>query len=100
MNETLFNIVLGLIPVLGTIITGFIVPLIISKIGTEKLNKIIKWVGRAVKAAEKLFPESGTGEQKKKYVINFIDKLFNKKKIVITKEQIEVLLEAAVEELK
>ena len=56
--------------------------------------------GRAVKAAEKLFPESGTGEQKKEYVINFIDKLFNKKKIVITKEQIEVLLEAAVEELK
>lgn len=100
MNETVFNIILTLIPILGTIITGVIIPFFVSKIGTEKLNKIIKWTGRTVKAAEKLFPESGSGEQKKEYVINFIDKLFNKKKTVITKEQIEVLLEAAVEELR
>lgn len=100
MNETVFNIILTLIPILGTIITGVIIPFFVSKIGTERLNEIIKWTGRTVKAAEKLFPESGSGEQKKEYVINFIDKLFNKKKTVITKEQIEVLLEAAVEELR
>jgi LL-H family phage holin len=99
MNETLFNVLLGLIPVLATIITGFVIPFIISKLGTEKLSTIVKWVGYAVGAAEMIFNAEGMGTDKKQYVINFINKLFNSKKVVITEEQIEVLIEAAVNEL-
>jgi LL-H family phage holin len=99
MNETLFNVIIGLIPVLATIITGFVIPLILSKLGAEKLTTIVKWVGYAVSAAEMIFPEAKSGEAKKAYVIDFIDKMFNKKKVIISKEQITILIESIVAEI-
>lgn len=99
MNEALFKIIVGLIPVLATIVTGFIVPLIKSKISAEQLSTIVKWVTYAVCAAEMIFKEEKQGMTKKQYVIDFSNKLFNSKKIVITEEQINVLIESAVKEL-
>lgn len=99
MNENLLTIILAIIPVLTTIITTVVVPLILSKISAEKLALIIKWVGRGVQAAEMLFPEAKSGEAKKEYVINFIDRMFNKRKVIITREQIEVIIESIVAEI-
>lgn len=99
MNESLFQVVLCLIPILGVIITTFVIPFIKSKIDAEKLNKIVKWTGYAVKCAEMLYNETGKGKLKKEYVINFITNMFNKDKVVITYEQMEILVEAAVQEL-
>lgn len=48
----------------------------------------------------KLFTETKQGASKKQYVVDFINKKFNSKKVVITEDQIEILLEAAVNELK
>ena len=47
-----------------------------------------------------LFKEQGMGGTKKEYVVNFLNEMFNKNKTVITSEQIEVLVESAVKELK
>lgn len=99
MDDRLFQIILLLVPVLGAIITGYIVPLIKSNISANQLDEIIKWIGKAVAAAEVLFNVPKSGEQKREYVINFIDKMFNVKKEVITKDQIRVLLEAAVKQM-
>ena len=100
MNDTLFKIILALIPVLGAIITGFVIPFIKEKIGNEKLTKYAYWASMAVQCAEMIFAENGMGKSKKEYVIDFLNKMFNKKKVVITPEQIEVLVEAAVKEMK
>lgn len=99
MNETLFTILLACVPVLGIIITTVIVPLILSKISAEKLALIIKWVGRSVQAAEMLFPEAKSGQAKKEYVVNFIYKMFNKRKVIINEEQIVILIESIVAEI-
>ena len=99
MNEVLFNIVIAMIPVIGLVITGFIIPLIVSKLGAEKLAVIVKWIGYGVNAAEAIFQEAKSGESKKAYVIEFINKMFNKNKVVITKEQIEILIESVVHEM-
>ena len=99
MNEQIFNIVLALIPVIGAIITAYVVPFIKNKIGTERLDNIDYWIKKGVEAAEVLFDAPKSGEQKKAYVIDFINKMFNSKKTVITTEQIEVLLEAAWKEM-
>ena len=100
MNEVLFKIVLMLITILGTILTGIVVPYIKEKIGNEKLAKYEEWALMAVKAAEMLFNEKGMGKTKKEYVVNFLNEMFNKNKVVITEQQIEIILEAAVKELK
>ena len=95
MNEQLFNIVLLLIPVIGAVITGFAVPYLKTKLSATQMETIVKWVTKAVEAAEILFDSPKSGEEKREFVINFIDKMFNSKKEVITKEQIRILLESA-----
>jgi len=100
MNETLFEIILGLISLLITIVTGVLIPFIAEKIGNEKLAKYQYWASTAVEGAEMLFKEQGMGKTKKEYVVNFLNEMFNKNKVVITPEQIEILVESAVKQMK
>lgn len=100
MDERLFQIILALIPILGTILTVYIIPFIGEKIGNEKLEKYKKWAALAVYSAEMIFKEQGMGETKKKYVVDFLNEMFNKNKIVITEEQLNILIESAVKEMK
>lgn len=100
MNDDIFKIILGLISILGTILTGIVVPYVKEKIGNEKLAKYEEWATLAVRSAEMIFSDKGMGEAKKEYVINFLNDLFNKNKVVITPQQIEILLEAAVKSMK
>lgn len=100
MNKYVFEIILGIIGILGTILTGIIVPYIKEKIGNEKLAKYEEWTNFAVKAAELIFNEQGMGVTKKEYVVNFLNEMFNKDKVVITPEQINILIEACVQAMK
>lgn len=95
MNEKIFDIILLFIPVIAAIITGFIIPYLKTKISATQMDEISKWVVKAVQAAEVMFDSPQSGTEKKEYVINFIDNMFNSKKEVISKQQIEILLEAA-----
>ena len=100
MDNKILELVLALIPVLGTILTVFIVPYIKEKIGNEKLVKYEYWVNIAVKAAEMIWTETGHGADKKQYVVDFMNNMFNSKKIIITEEQINLLIESAVKNMK
>lgn len=95
MNEQLFNIVLLIISIIGAMITGILIPYIKTKVSAIQMDKIIKWVTKAVEAAEVLFDVPKSGNEKREYVINFIDNMFNSKKEVITKDQIRILIESA-----
>lgn len=99
MDERLFEIILALIPILGTILTVYVIPLLKERLGLEQLAKYKEWVMLAVKCAEMLWPQSGTGGDKKAYVVDFLNRMFNQNKTVITQEQLELLIEAAVLEL-
>lgn len=100
MDGRLFDLILALIPIIGTILTVYIIPLIKEWIGNEKLEKYEKWALMAVKAAELMWNESGMGADKKAYVVAFLTDMFNKNKVVVTDEQMNVLIEAAVKQLK
>ena len=99
MNEQVFNIIILLIPVIGAVITGILIPYVKTKISATQMDEIIKWVTKTVQAAEVLFDAPKSGEEKREYVINFIDKMFNSKKDVITKDQIRILLESACKQM-
>ena len=43
MNDKLFEIVLIFVPILGAIITGFLVPYIKAKISAARLAQIAEW---------------------------------------------------------
>lgn len=100
MDGKFFEVILTLIPVLGAIITYFIVPYIKTNIDSVKLAQYKEWATLAVKTAEMLWKETGHGSDKKEYVTDFLNKTFNANGVVITKQQIEILIEAAVKEMK
>ena len=100
MDKRLFEVILTLIPVLCTILTIYIIPFIKAKIGNENLAKYEYWVNIAVKAAELIWTETGHGADKKQYVVDFMNNMFNSKKIIITEEQINLLIESAVKNMK
>ncbi len=99
MNDSLFKLIMALIPVFGAVMTGFVVPYMKTKISAAQTDEIGKWVDKAVQAAEVLFDAPKSGEAKREYVIGFIDAMFNSKKEVITKDQIRILLEASRREM-
>jgi LL-H family phage holin len=100
MNDNLFSLILAIVPILGTIITLYVIPFIQSKTDIVKLDKYKEWVTLAVKCAEMLYTESGQGIDKKQFVLEYMNKLFNSKKTIITSEQLEILIEAAVRDIK
>lgn len=83
------------IPILGAILTYYLVPLFKNNTTEKQREDIYFWVTVAVKGAEMIYDEKGQGILKKAYVLNFL----NNKGIIITEEELEVLIEAAVKEL-
>ena len=82
-------------PVLGAIITYILVPFLKSKTTREQRDNVYFWVKVAVQAAEMIYAEKGQGKLKKDYVIKFL----TSKGINITRQDLDVLIEAAVKEL-
>ncbi len=98
--DNLFEFMMGIISILGAIVTYFIIPYIKESISSEKLEQYQEWAALAVKTAEMLWSETGHGADKKAYAADFLSRLFNAKKEVLTKEQINILIESAVQELQ
>ena len=88
-------IVNAVITLIAAIVTTFLIPWIKSKIDAAQLAQIVEWVGIAVRAAEQIYNESGMGEKKKQYVLDFLaDKGFT-----LDPNSINAMIEAAVKEL-
>ena len=84
-----------IIPILGIIITGLIIPFIMQKTTKEQRDNICFWVKVAVNAAEQMQDAGLISIPKKEYVLGFIgNKGFN-----IPEQELDTLIEAAVKEL-
>lgn len=94
-GEVFVRIVLGVISILGVIMTYMIVPFLKSKTSKEQRETIMFWVSVAVSAAEQIFNERGMGEEKKKFVVGFLVE----KGIKVSLDELDVLIESAVKEL-
>lgn len=94
-GEVFVRIVLGVISILGAIITYMVVPYLKSKTSKEQRETIMFWVSVAVSAAEQIFNERGMGAEKKKFVVEFLVE----KGIKVSLDELDVLIESAVKEL-
>lgn len=92
MQIDLTEIIVALIGLIAAIMVRYLIPYIKAKIDESKLDKIMFWVEMAVEAAEKIFKESGMGQQKKEFVIEFL----RQHDITLDEQQIDVVIEAAV----
>jgi len=81
--------------IVGVLVTRYLVPYLKERYGAERVANVYDMVEFAVKAAAKMFPESGMGNVRKEYVINYI----RSKGIKITTEDLDVFIESAVKVL-
>lgn len=80
--------------IIQTVGVGFVVAAVSILIYYIRKYNLEKWVQRAVRAADQLFPEDGSGPTRKEYVIKFLEE--NVKIPGVTPEMLDVLVEAAV----
>lgn len=85
------------VTVISAVLTGFLIPLVRSKMTNERKERLEFWLSVAVKAAEQLFrSKEKAGTQKKDYVISFL----LSKGLVFDVDEVTVLIESEVYKLK
>lgn len=99
MNEILFEIIKVVVMVAALVITRYLVPWLKEKIGADKLATAEKWARYAVLKAQQVLWEQG-GQDKKAYVTEFLKEILTAKNIALSDEQLDVLIEAAVKQMK
>lgn len=99
MDEIIFEIIKVIVMVAVLVITRYLVPWIKRKIGADELEEAEKWVRYAVlKAQQVLWAEKG--QDRKAYVTEFLKEILISKNIALSDEQLDVLIEAAVKQMK
>lgn len=95
MNELTFNILKIVISVAAALISAYVIPLLREKLADIKYQRLLDMVEIAVRAAEQTIGE-GNGHLKKDEVITFVTSWMVAHGIMITEEQLDQLIEAAV----
>lgn len=99
-NELFIKIIGAIITIIAAIITSVIIPMIKAKMNKTQLEKLDYYLNLAVRCANQIFtPEQW--ESKKTYVTAYItDKVNNVLKLSLTAEDIDVLIEGCVNQIK
>lgn len=99
MDEIIFGIIKVIVMVAALFLTRYLVPWIKDKCDADKLAVAEKWAKYAVlKAQQVLWSESG--QERKAYVTEFLKELLIAKNIALSDEQLDILIEAAVKQMK
>ena len=91
MNNTSAYIMETLIALLIGIFTKFFVPYIKSQITAQKFSFVKTWVDSLVNAAEQKIQGSKMGADKKKWVVDMLEKLG-----IVVDDSVDALIESAV----
>lgn len=94
--KDLTDLILAILTVVFTAISTFLIPYIKSKTTASQYAEIQKWVTIAVEAAEMIYTGTGRGQEKKEYVLAFL----NSKGYKLDTESINNMIEAAVLKLQ
>lgn len=95
MQIDLTQVVLALVGLLASIVTGYLIPWLRTKAGNEKWMQLVKTAEVAVEAAEKL-GITGEIENKLRYATDITTDTLAAKKITYDEHVIRAAIEAAV----
>lgn len=96
MKYDITSIIEVLITVISAVLTGFLIPLVRSKLSADKKERLEFWIETAVKAAEQLFKNGEkNGRAKKDFVVQFL----LSKGLVFDVDEVTALIESEVYKL-
>lgn len=88
-------IVEAVVALIGVIITCIVIPYVRSKTTAQQREELNAWIKIAVAAAEQIYQGAGRGEEKKQYVLDWLED----HNVTVDEDRIDALIEAAVYEL-
>ncbi len=88
-------VVNAVIALAAAVVTAFVIPWVKSKTTAAQREEIEAWVRIAVTAAEQIYSGAGKGNEKKKYVLDFLAE----KNLKIDEESVDLMIESAVKNL-
>lgn len=95
----LMPVIIGVITLIGALLTVFLVPYVKSTVSADKLKQLSTWVKVFVNAAEQLFTGSGRGKEKLQYVADMLRKKGYIIDVDDTTDAVRAMVEATVLEL-
>ena len=95
-NKLLFDLVDVILLVITSAIGRYLVPLVKTKLGQEKLQLLSQYAVKFVKLAEVMIDGEKKGDEKREYVSELIVEEANKLHLNLTDDQIRMLIEDAV----
>lgn len=99
MDEIIFEVIKIVVMVVALVVARYLVPWLKEKIGADRMAQIEKWTKYAVEMAQQVH-WSQPGKDRKAIVTEFLREILTAKNISISDEQLDVLIEAAVKEMK
>ena len=90
-NEILNNALYIIMSLAIVVVTRYLVPYLKSRLEKDGQEQLIQLIENLVKAAEQIFTQAKSGEQKKEYVVNAL----SEKGVLIT-ESVNAMIESAV----
>ena len=99
MSDICFEGLKILVMVAVLVLTRYVLPWVKSKADSEKLNLVAQWAYKAVFMAQQTM-KATDGKEKKAIVTQFLKELLQEKNIALSDTQIEILIEAAVKQMK
>lgn len=86
----------AIITLIFAVVSAFVIPYIRKRMSESSFYVLQEWVRIAVEAAEMIYNGSGKGEEKKKYVVDFL----KKKGFTFDEKSLEALIESSVLQLQ
>lgn len=101
MNSEIFTqIIVTLIMIIGAVVSSYVIPYLTSKVQSNELDKLMDFAKKSVEWANQTIPPD-QWEKKKKEVMNLvIDYMEKNLKINLSTRDIDVIVEALVNEAK
>lgn len=99
ISEILFEVVKLAIMIISALVARYLIPWLKTRVDMDKVKQVSDWSKEAVHAAQQLMNDK-TGEERKQFVLNSVQAFMLEKGIEITDEQLEILIEAAVKQMK
>ena len=99
MSDICFEGLKILVMVAVLVLTRYVLPWVKSKADSEKLNLVTQWAYKAVLMVQQTM-KTTDGKEKKVIVTQFLKEILQEKNITLSDAQIEILIEAAVKQIK
>ena len=99
-SELFVQIIVTLIMFIGVVVSSYIIPFLSGKIQETELNKLIEFAKKAVEWANQTIPPEEWKRKKVEVMALVINYMNDHLKIKLAEEQIDVIVEALVNEVK